>query len=219
MEKEEITMPKTEPQVKADNLDLSPTATTPETTPEKATGLTLKFNKETREIPYEQAVVLAQKGLKFDKIYGDFTRLKALAAKSGKSISEYITEIEENELSRRKAQLLEGCGGNEELAEHVLSLENAAEKAGDTDAFSLLQREFPEISSPEDLPDEVRETVDLLGGNLLSAYLLYNHRQQRLADAARLKSEESRNASVGSKQSHTPENSGGVEEFIKGIWS
>lgn len=218
MEKEEITLLKTQPQAEADNLALSPTDTTPETIPEKAAGITLKFNKEIREIPYEEAVVLAQKGLKFDKISAEFDRLKQLAVKSGKSISEYITEIESRELSERRSQLLEGCAGNEELTDHILSLEKEA-KNTHSDALAQLKEEFPEINSTEDLPDEVRESVELLGGNLLTAYLLYNHRQRRAAEISSLKQQQSREASVGSQQRYAAENTGGIEEFIKGIWS
>ncbi len=217
MEKEIINLD-TEPQVKAENSNESPTDTTPETTREKTPGLTLKFNKEIREIPYDEAVVLAQKGLKFNKISGEFERLKNLAAKSGKSIGEYISSIEENELAVRKAKLLEDCAGNEELAEHILSLEKT-DRSKENDGFSILQREFPEIKSADDLPDEVKETVELLGGNLLSAYLLYEHRQAKLGKEARLKQEISREASVGPQQSHAKESAGSLEEFIKGIWS
>ncbi len=216
MEKEIINLD-TEPQGKAENSLESPTATTPETTPEKTPGLTLKFNKEIREIPYDEAVILAQKGLKFDKISSEFERLKNLAQKSGKSIGEYISSIEENELALRKAKLLEGCAGNEELAEHILNLEN--EREDKSDAFGQLKKEFPEINSVEDLPDEVKETVDLFGGNLLSAYLLYEHRQRKLGEESRLKQQENAAASVGPKQNHAPESISGVEEFIKGIWS
>lgn len=208
----------TKPQVSTENLPESPKATTPETTPDKTPGLTLKFNKEIREIPYDEAVTLAQKGLKFDKISGEFERLKNLAVRNGKSIGEYISSIEENELSLRKAKLLEGCAGNEELAEHILSLEKSV-GAKENDDFSILQREFPEIKSADDLPDEVKENVELLGGNLLSAYLLYEHRQAKLSKEARLREQISRQASVGPQQSHAVESVGSLEEFIKGIWS
>ena len=201
----------------AENLDSEEKATTPEL-PRTPEGIILKFNKEIREISYDEAVVLAQKGLKFDKLSGDIDKLKKLAAKSGKSISEYITEIETKELSEYRERLLKDCGGNEELTEHILSLEKAAGER-ENDALNELKKEFPEINSLEDLPDEVRESVELFGGNLLSAYLLYNHRQQKLGELSSIRQQQSRAASVGSQQSHAAENIGSVEEFIKGIWS
>ncbi len=199
----------------AENSGSEDRATTPEPTKTNE-RITLKFNKEIREISYDEAVALAQKGLKFDKISDDLTRLRTLAQKRGKSITDYISDIEKGEAERRRAELLDVCK-NEELTEHILSLEG---EASTQDAsLTALNKEFPEIKSMDDLPDEVKANLALTGGNALSAYLLYLHRQQSLCEQAKLKQSESRAASVGSKGKNAAENSGGVEEFIKGIWS
>ena len=185
-------------------------------TDENTGSLTLKFNKEVRQVPYDEAVTLAQKGLKFDKISGELERLRFLATKKGKNIADFITELETLEAEKRRAELIDGCGGNEQLAEHILSLEG---KKADENSFSALQKEFPEIKSMEELPDEVISALELTGGNALSAYLLYLHRQEKICQESRLKQEMSNAASVGSKQGAAPDKSGGIDEFIKGIWN
>ena len=191
-----------------------------DTTPDESTQLpniTLKFNKEILEIPYDEAVTLAQKGLKFDKILPELNRIKNLAGKKGMSIGDFLSEIENNEQAARREQLLESSGGNEELTEHILNLEKQSNIKNDS--FEDLKREFPQIKSSEELPAEVLEQLDLVGGNMLSAYLLYLHRQKLLGEESRLKQAENRATALGSQQKNAPENSDANEEFIKGIWS
>ena len=61
--------------------------------------------------------------------------------------------------------------------------------------------------------------MELFGGNLLSAYLLYNHREKVKALKAQEKMMENANVTLGSKNRFSPENKGGTQEFINGIWS
>lgn len=190
------------------------------TTPESTTHLpnvTLKFNKEILEVPYDEAVTLAQKGLKFDKISPELERIKNLAGKKGMSIGDFLSEIENSETAARREQLLESSGGNEELTEHILKLEEQSKIKNDS--LESLKREFPQIKSSEDLPDEVLEQLDLVGGNMLSAYLLYLHRQNLLSEESRLRQAQNRATALGSQQKNAPENTSSNEEFIKGIWS
>lgn len=190
--------------------------TTPES-PSQMPNITLKFNKEILEIPYDEAVALAQKGLKFDKISPELERIKSLAGKKGMSIGDFLSEIENNEQILRREELLKSSGGNEELTEHILNLEKQSNLKNDS--FEDLKREFPQIKSSEDLPEEVLEQLDLVGGNMLSAYLLYLHKQNLLAEESKLKQAENRANSLGSQQKNAPEQIDANEEFIKGIWS
>lgn len=207
------------PQAEEQSLTVECEGTTPSAQTDEGSkkGITLKFNKEIREIPYEEAVELAQKGLKFDTIRSDFEKIKSICAKNGKSVSQFITEIENEQIELRRKQLLESCAGNEELAEHILSLENE-KKVGDN-GLSELTAEFPEIKSLEDLPQEVLDSVELLGGNVLSAYLLYSHRQARSAQASLIKQKQSSISSVGSLSSGAKTGSSADDEFIKAIWN
>ncbi len=51
-------------------------ATTPDATSEEAAFLEIKFNKELVKLDRENAVTLAQKGMKYDSISEDYERLK-----------------------------------------------------------------------------------------------------------------------------------------------
>lgn len=181
---------------------------------EQKTGITLKFNKELREIPYGEAVVLAQKGLKYDSILPEWGRLKVLAQESGKSIADYLSQAEKSSLNARREQLLLECGGNEAVADRLLELENAAGTSGQ---LLELKREFPEIESLEALPDGVKALCEDLSVSPLNAMLLYNHRAARAAAEAAAKQHSAASSSLGSQNTHRMIDSAD-DEFVRGLW-
>ena len=137
--------------------------TTPPLSQENSLGtVTVKFNKEIRELSADEAVILAQKGMKYDLVSGDLARLKSLAQNAGKNIGDYLTDIENESAAARKKILLEEIGGNTELAERIIELENSGEKLN---GFDELQSEFPKIKSKSDLPEEVLLKVSERGGH------------------------------------------------------
>ncbi len=71
-------------------------ATIPDTEPEpnEDRKVTVKFNKETRDLSYDEAVTLAQKGMKYESIEEEYSRLKSIAKAKGKGIKEYIDSLE-----------------------------------------------------------------------------------------------------------------------------
>ena len=121
--------------------DVCFTDTTPKS--EEPIKIPIKFNKETRNLTLEEATTLAQKGLKFESIEKEYNLLKQLALRENKSIPLYIAELDRRYNEEKKQSLTEKCGGNEEIAEHILSLENE-KKAGD--GFDELTSAFPEIN-------------------------------------------------------------------------
>ncbi len=178
----------------------------------------VKFNKEIRELSIEEATALAQKGLKYDTVSGELERLRTLAVASGKNITDFITEIENQKSQAHKNALMESCSGNNELVEHIIELEGA-KPADELLGMSELMNEFPEIKSEDDVPESVLEAVKMKGGNLFDAYLRYLHQQTRQAKRhmeQRLKTEQS---SVGSQLGHGLPVSDANEEFIKGLWN
>ncbi len=73
-------------------------ATIPDTEKDSAgRTVTVKFNKEIRELSYEEAAALAQKGMKYDSIAEDLSRLKELCG--GKSLKEYIASLDKAAVS------------------------------------------------------------------------------------------------------------------------
>ena len=83
----------------------------------------VKFNKEERELSFKEAQSLAQKGLKYDMITSDFTRLKSMADKSKKSVGEFLSFIENGLKEQRRNDILSQCGGNKELADEFINME------------------------------------------------------------------------------------------------
>ena len=143
---------------------------------DKEMTIPVKFNKEIMNLKPEEAGVLAQKGLKFDSIAKEYEDLKSLASQSGKSVPEFIELLKQERSEERKRKLTEQCGGNEEMAAYVLTLE---EPSGDRLGFEELQKAFPTISTLEDLPETVVENAKLKGRLLLDEYLRYRHENKR----------------------------------------
>ena len=193
--------------------DVCFTDTTPKS--DEPIKIPIKFNKETRNLSLEEATTLAQKGLKFESIEKEYNLLKQLALRENKSIPLYIAELDRRYNEEKKQSLTEKCGGNEEIAEHILSLENE-KKAGD--GFDELTSAFPEIKSKENLPREVLDNAELKGTLLLDEYLRYLLSQKRNAQTVARKQREGEKSSTGSLINRRDSQTSETEEFLKGLW-
>lgn len=193
--------------------DVCLTGTTPKN--DEPIKIPIKFNKETRNLTLEEATTLAQKGLKFESIEKEYNLLKQLALRENKSIPLYIAELDRRYNEEKKQSLTEKCGGNEEIAEHILSLENE-KKAGD--GFDELTSAFPEIKSKKNLPREVLDNAELKGTLLLDEYLRYLLSQKRNAQTVARKQREGEKSSTGSLINRRDSQTSETEEFLKGLW-
>ncbi len=176
----------------------------------------IKFNKESRELSLEEASSYAQKGMKYDLIRPDFERLRRLAQQRGKSLPDLVDALCNEDRDSRKAKLLEQCGGNEELAQHVMELEEAADPR--EDSFDELRENFPEFTTPQAVPEAVRAAAAQKGTRLLDEYLRYRlqqNRQRRNAEADRRHADES---AVGSQKRYAVGVDPVQAEFLRGIW-
>lgn len=188
-----------------------------ETTPETADEIfvPVKYNKEIINLELDKAAELAQKGLKFEAIAADYENLRRLAAENGRSVSEYLRFIEQTDRQTRKNELLEKCGGNEEMADYVLSLEKKPEESL---GLEELKAEFPEIKDIADLPESVVQNAEMKGTLLLDEYLRYRHNAKRNARKAEAQSENALAASVGPQTDRRGGISPETAEFLKGLW-
>ena len=193
------------------------TAEATETIPKPADEILIpvKFNKEIRNLGLDEAAKLAQKGLKFDAISEDYDNLRRIAASDGKSVSEFLQALDKSNKEARRKELLEECGGNEEIADYVLSLEN--NPGGDL-GLKELKEEFPEIKDISDLPESVVQNAKMKGTLLLDEYLRYRHTAKRNARKAAAQSEDANNASIGSQTDRRGGVSPETAEFLKGLW-
>lgn len=143
-------------------------ATTPVEEGKKEAYLQIKFNKELIDLDREEAVTLAQKGMKYDHIYEDYERLRALEVKG-------------------------------------------------SDGIETLCREFPEISSVEMVPEEVKTAAEKSNRGLLFEYLLYEHRQRRAAAAEEKNQSFTAFATTGSLSADDRQDPTAAE-FLRGVW-
>ena len=187
--------------------------TTPAEDKEESTFVEVKFNKKLLKLTKDEAVNLAQKGMKFDIISDEYESLKKLSSSQGLSVAEYISRLKHDAGERRLTELIEKCSGDETLARKILNLETPAVE----DGFSRLQKEFPQFKSEADIPDEVKTAAELKGTGLLFEYLLYEHRQRLAAAEEKARQKTAEEQSLGSLSSGTDRNAIDAE-FLKGIW-
>lgn len=185
--------------------------TTPQPGQTDSAFVEVKFNKEIKKLTLDEAATLAQKGMKFDLIAKEHERLKALSKREGLSVADYLSRVEKEERSARLSELSEKCGGDTELAEKLLSLENPP-----ADGFAELFAEFPELNA-DTVPDEVKTAAELKGTGLLFEYLLYDHRLRVAAAEEMSRREEAAQTSLGSLSSGSSRNIADAE-FLKGVW-
>ena len=185
----------------------------PESTPEIT--VPVKYNKEIRALSLEEAGTLAQKGLKFEAIESDFLALKELALSENKSVPEFISHLAESKRLALKEELLEKCGGNEEMAEKILNLEGKAKKELN---LNEVYEAFEDIKCPEDLPAEVLEKATLKGTNALDEYLRYLLLQKKKARETLKKQRENDSSTTGSLINLKGGNNPETEEFLRGLW-
>ena len=176
----------------------------------------VKFNKEIKNLTAEEAAVLAQKGMKFDLISKDFDELREISRKNGKSVAQFIEQLKNEEYSKRKAELLDKCSGDEELAEHILALEKG--QKAELKGFDEIKQYFPKIKTLEQLPESVIENARLKGTMLLDEYLRYRlEEKKRLGEAISLQ-ESNSFSSLGSQQNRKADMNPEALEFLKGLW-
>lgn len=182
---------------------------------EKEITIPIKYNKEIKELSLEDAATLAQKGLKFTAIEKDFAALKELAQRENKSVPIFISELCERYTADKKKTLVEECGGNEEIAQRLLDLESNSQPA---DSLKELTEAFPEITSLEQLPEEVLEKSRLKGTLPLDEYLRYLLAEEKIKKSAAAKQRQSEKTTTGSLSSLKGAENAEAEEFLRGLW-
>lgn len=190
-----------------------------DTTPENQNEvfIPVKYNKKIMNLDVISATNLAQKGLKFESICGDYEKLKKLALNEGKSVSEFIDNLQENMLSRKKEMLTQKCGGDSEMAEHILKLES--QNGEEIRGFSELKEKFPKFKSIESVPESVLENAKLKGSLLLDEYLRYKLEQEIAVKNSNSQQASAKLSSTGSQQSKKGNYNPEANEFLRGLWN
>ena len=189
-----------------------------ETIPQGGNEITvpIKYNKETKLLDLETAAQLAQKGMKYEAVKDDYELLKKLALNENKSVPEFLSLLSAKHLEERKNELTEKCGGNGELAQHIMELENAHKNTDN--GFSELSVMFPEFKTEDDLPHRVLERAKLRGTLLLDEYLRYMLENDRKLKANADNQKKAEKSSLGSQLNRSGAINPETEEFLKGLW-
>jgi len=224
--------------------DTTPAAETEETT-ETATAeesapitIPIRFNHETKTLSLDEAATLAQKGMAAETV---MSKLRYLAASSGKSPSQVIESMLLADEEMRKNEILEKVNGDEELAKQFLDtskskyqklvdemiaaenseFQKSKESIDDKLAsdFIELQKEFPEMATVDKIPKSVLKDAIDKNISLLDAMLRFDRRESKNIKAVTQKQETAAQSSTGSAKSAehdgtTPE----IEALMQGMW-
>ena len=146
-----------------------------ETTQPKVETIKVKYNSEVKEIPVDEAVVLAQKGMNYDKIAG---RVQSLESE----LSQYKEQVGSFEVQRQidaEAKSLAGQGLDESVARQLAEakvkatmseqeLNQLKSKAAVENQINVFKAERPDVNL-DAIPDEVIEAARK-SGNLLKEF-------------------------------------------------
>lgn len=208
---------------------------------ETAPALEVKFNKKKISLSREEAVTLAQKGMKYDQIYGDLQKLRDHAARNGKSLSEFVKGLEEAEIDVIRQQCRETADGNEEyeqllfdkaLKERDIKLQEyndgvaAKEKQEQetlenkiADGIIAINKLNPEIKEVSQLPEGVLQRAEEEGISIREAYLLQEFNNRKAVEAAENAEKSAKEKSSGSLKDTAGEEMNSTDkEFLRGLW-
>lgn len=165
--------PTTEPDTAEPNVGEAPEAAPePTTTPEpevKQPTVKVKFNHEERELTLDEAAILAQKGLNYDKVMERLNGFEASNAKSLKlaknlgydSAEEMLSAAEQNYINRQIRELMD-AGNTEAMARFLVEQKMAKEEA--VAPTPPPEPEQPKSSLPPDRVAELQEFVKAYPG-------------------------------------------------------
>ena len=168
----------------------------------------VRYNHKDRELSREEAVTLAQKGMKYDSMTSVLDDLEYLSAIKEKPLNELLKEYISAEENAHKKSIVDMYGDDEKLVDMFMEKyrqetqqkfesakttkqkaeEEAEKKAVETlegriaDEFVILKKEFPEIADISDVPKAVLKEAEN-GTHLLDAYLRYKHQEKKKIDA------------------------------------
>lgn len=199
--------------------------------------LEIQYNHQKHGLTREEAKMLAQKGIYYQKAYDTLERVSAL---KGKTVEEFLNMIEEAQDELYRQNLVEKFGDDEETIEKMMELyeinkQKKLDEAKDRhfksekeeeqnenqrlaeEFFKMKNGDFPELTDFSMLPDEVKRKA-FEGKSLEHAYLSFLHNENKKISAAKEKQKTAALAATGSLKSGKEENSSSFERgFLKGL--
>lgn len=199
----------------------------------------VKFNKQYRELSFDEAVTYAQKGMKYDDIQPSITKLNYLAAQSKQGFKQFVEDLYKAHEEHIKSKLREKAGDDEQLFNDLLELERSkskkayeelvkAEKQAEEQEkqdevkrvageYEQLKKEFPEYDEFSKVPKQIIQLAQKHNITLLDAKLRYDLQQSRKAETAKKAQQKASKSTTGSMQSEKEQTSE-FSALLRGIW-
>lgn len=179
--------------------------------------LEIKFNHETRGLTQDEARELAQKGMNYDRFYGD---LNELAGMNGMSVSDYINSLRETQnrfevnkevralqkqypnADREMLEELATMRINENRSQRVREAQESQQREDDSmrremeRQLDVFEKHFPDVD-PQKLDQKIFDYM-AQGYTLLEAYTIWADAQKQTPQAKiSAKNEENKKRSMG----------------------
>lgn len=181
---------------------------------ENAQVLKVTLNEETFDIDQNEAVRLIEAEKELNRLNAE---ILGLAKEENQSVFQFLQELKNQKTENHLKGLVDACGGNEETARYIISLEKD-ETEGEFFGEKDLKEFYPNLNT-EDLPECVKENSKNFNTNILDEYLRFKARNEIEKQSKEAEAEIYNNTSVGSMRSvNTNEMSPERYEFLKGLW-
>lgn len=239
---EQEATPETQPQAEgeAQPEEEQPTGEA-EKDPAPAFTIPVKYDKQYRELTPDEARAYAQKGMRYEALEPQLSKIRFVARQSGMSVESVLDGVYQASEAAARKKMLDKVGGDEQLADVLMEawrvknkaayddMLTAEAKAAETEAednnkrladeFTELRREFPEIARIEDVPKAVMQAAVRSGRDLLSEYLLHTHKESKRVAQAEAQQAAAAKAATGSQTGgEPPAENPEITAMLSGVW-
>lgn len=207
-------------------------------------GLDVTYNKATRTLNRDEAKDYAEQGMFYaNSVKPLYNKLDYVAAQRGQSIEEVVDGLLNADEEHHRSELVERFGEDSGVIDDLMKVyrdgqkqkydrivsdrQKAAEEAANKERESLearlatefaeLRGDFPEVKEFKDLPAAVK-TEAANGRDLLSAYLRYQHSEDKRKADAQASEEAAAKATAGTGQTDTPVTDSVDNAMLNGIF-
>lgn len=209
-----------------------------EETAEEPSGLTIKYNGQSIDIDHEQAVTLAQKGMKFDSMSDMLNKLNYIAAVNNQSADKFINDMFDSHEQMVRDKYSEMADDEEMLSALIEAEHNKNKKAFEkiqkqideesnaqtqkqvdklAEEFGELQKSFPNIKEFKDVNKSVLALAQKEKISLLDAQLRFEHENKIKSTKAKTDAAKAKKASTGNAKSDGASDND-IDGMLKGIW-
>jgi hypothetical protein len=173
----------------------------------------LNLDGKQKRLDKKQAILLCRDGIKYNSLKDNYERLISAAKAENLSVPDYLDTLDNIRTQKRKEELIIKCGGNEEMALHIMELEDGKTVDRKNEEFKKF---FPQTDI-EKLPESVKQNAKFNNTSLLDEYFRYNARLENEKRENEIKRKENEISATGSLKGEG-DISFESSEFLKGVW-